>query len=657
MLSKINKPLLFFVLTFLSLTIFVRSYEITNESLYGDEPYSIFQAQKSLSELKEIFLHDQNPPMHIALLHFWIKIFGISDVSAKMFSVICSALAGLVLFLFTKKHINKQSAYLVSFLFLFSNAQQFYATEVRPYALIQLLCILSFYFYFNIIKSQNKRDIIFLFLTNTLLLYTHYLTIFIFVVQFLCIWFFLKENKKIVVYYFTSQILVSLAFLPWVNVLLSNIPKEGSFWSHAPNYADFRWHTNLLMGNNNLFYIFLTLVFLFVFLVIVNKKIGVYYENFNSKYFTVFTLLFIIPIGLDFFIAQYTPVFLTRYILYSSLGLFLLIAYCFANIKLNNVYKLAFILPLLLFIFSSFRITQEREDDWKHFVPMVKKMQDENTVIFICASYKFKDFSFYYDLSAFKNYKNSAEALAKKNVYFSAKDEWFGWKKLNFDSINKIIYVQSHNQFEDPENANYAFILSKGFKECDNYKKINTGYTLFVKNNLECNPVKIITKNKNAKCDVFECFAGIDSNKDTVDVYKTSFEKKEGCKDVSETSSEIYFDGKYSLKLNKNNEYSIGITKPILELDTKKTIIISSFIFCKEGNTSHLVVSVEKENQTLFREELFIPEKIKEIEVWKEISMKSILPNNLPKDAILKIYFWNPSENNFYVDNLSIILQ
>lgn len=639
------------------LILFVRSYDISEESLYGDEPYSIFQAQKNLPELKEIFLHDQNPPMHIALLHFWIQIFGISDVSAKMFSVICSLLAGLMLFLFAKKHLNIKTAYLVSFLFLFSNAQQFYATEVRPYALIQLLCILSFNFYFNIIKSQNKRDIIFLFLTNALLLYTHYLTIFIFVVQFLCIWLFLKEDKKIVVYYFISQILVVLAFLPWVNVLLSNIPKEGSFWSHAPSYDDFRWHTNLLMGSSNLFYLCLSIVFLFILLVITNKKMRTFSENFNPKYFIVFILLFIVPIGLDFFIAQYTPVFLTRYILYSSFGLFLLISYCFVNINLNNVYKLAFILPLLLFIFSSFKITQEREDDWKHFVPMVKKMQDENTAIFICASYKFKDFSFYYDLSAFKNYKNSAEALAKKNVYFSAKDEWFGWEKLNFDSINKIIYVQSHNQFEDPENINYSFIISKGFKECDSYKKINTGYTLFVKNNLECNPVKIISKNKNEKCDDFEYFAGIDSNKDTVDVYKTTFEKKEECKDIAGTSSEIYFDGKYSLKLNKNNEYSIGITKPIVELGTKRTINISSFIFCKEGNTSHLVVSVEKENQTLFREELFIPEKIKKIEVWKEINMKSILPNNLPKDAILKIYFWNPSENNFYVDKLNIILQ
>jgi hypothetical protein len=74
-------------------------------------------------------------------------------------------------------------------------------------------------------------------------------------------------------------------------------------------------------------------------------------------------------------------------------------------------------------------------------------------------------------------------------------------------------------------------------------------------------------------------------------------------------------------------------------------------------NTSHLVVSVENESKTLFRDDLYIPEKIGENDLWKAITMKAILPENLPETSIMKIYFWNPSESPIYIDSLNITLK
>jgi hypothetical protein len=654
MILKKNKNVILILGILIVFSFFIRSYHISNESLYGDEPFSIFQAQKNLSELKEIFLHDQNPPIHIALLHFWLNIFGLSDVSAKMFSVVCSVLAGLVLFIFAKKYFGNKLALAVSFLFLFSNAQQFYATEVRPYALIQLLCITSFYFYFNIISFPKKRDILFLFLANTVLLFTHYLTIFIFVVQFVGVLLFVKKDKKILIYYFVSQGLVILAFLPWVKILLANIPKEGSFWSHAPNYDDFRWHINLLIGNSNLFYMFLFLAILFLFLVILHQKKQIFTSDFNTRYYLIFLSLFVLPIILDFVVAQYTPVFLTRYILYSTFGLFLMIAYCIVHIKMNNIYKLVFILPILTLIFSSFKITQEREDDWKHFVPMIQRQQNNKTIILVCASYKYRDFSFYYDFNAFKNYNKSIELLAQKKVYFSPKDEWFGWEKIDFSEVEKIIYVQSHNQFEDPENKNQEFILSKGFKECDSYKRINTGYTMYVKEGVECNPISIISEVRNENCDVFKKFLGIDSDKDSVSIYETSFEKNAMCAASCCITEEKFYDGMASLVINEKNQFSPGITKAIKQIYPQAIINVKAYVNCEKDNAGRVVVSVEKGTATLFRNELYIPDRIKNMNVWEEVNMKAVLPNDLPEDAIVKVYFWNPAKPNLFIDGVKI---
>ena len=122
-------------------------------------------------------------------------------------------------------------------------------------------------------------------------------------------------------------------------------------------------------------------------------------------------------------------------------------------------------------------------------------------------------------------------------------------------------------------------------------------------------------------------------------------------------SEDISFDKKNSLRVDKKNEYSAGITKTIKELGKARSINISSYVFCKKDNTSHLVVSVENESKTLFRDDLYIPEKVSENDLWKAITMKAILPENLPETSIMKIYFWNPSESPIYIDSLNVTLK
>src|ERR1035437_10050808 len=117
--KRLINPMAWALILFTILNLAFKFYFLPQESIYGDEAYSIFHAQKPLSELTAVFLHDQNPPLHILLLHFWMQIFGISDVSAKAFSVVLSVLCGIVLFLFAKKFLNKQIAVIASVLFLF----------------------------------------------------------------------------------------------------------------------------------------------------------------------------------------------------------------------------------------------------------------------------------------------------------------------------------------------------------------------------------------------------------------------------------------------------------------------------------------------------------------------------------------------------------
>lgn len=602
-----------FLFALIAAIVFFRCYDLGSQSIYGDEGYSIYYSQQQFSELLPFFLKDQNPPLHMMLLHFWMKLFGVSDVSAKAMSVFFSVLAAIVLYAFSKKYLDKTATVLVSVLFLMSNAQQFYATEVRTYALIQFLCISSFYIYFRLLASAQKKDIFLLLLINLLLLFSHYLSVFIFVVQFLCCFLFLKQHKKGVLFYFISQVLTLIVFIPWLRIMLGNIPKTGSFWNQAPGLDELRWHIHIINGNERLFYVFSAIVICSLVMLLLNRKFRFYNADFQMRYYVVFLLLYVLPVVLDFAVAQYTPVFLSRYILYSTFGLFLLVAYTISCLNTTPLLKAVTFVPLLYLLVVSFELKQEREDDWKTLVPMIKAEQGPHSVIFISASYKYKEFAFYYDRDAFKDYTKTLERLAAKGVYCSPKEEPYSWNKLDFDTISKIIYVQSHSQFQDPQGKIREDIIAQGFKRCDFYREKNGAYSVFIRDTMDCRQLAA------SAIDTLICAP--------------------------------------AATVNKNNPFGAGYTVRLKDLKRTGKIMLSAQVSGEKETESRLVFSLERKGKVLMREEIPLSEARSYKQAKETIYGSFVIPNNQPQDAELKIYFWNPGAVDLMVEDACYVMK
>src|SRR5260221_12016 len=92
-LSKVNYiqtwEMLLAMLIFL-VNLFLKSYQISNETIYGDEANSIYVSQQSFSKILAYMQYDQNPPAYFIILHLWIKLTGVSDISLKFLSIIFS---------------------------------------------------------------------------------------------------------------------------------------------------------------------------------------------------------------------------------------------------------------------------------------------------------------------------------------------------------------------------------------------------------------------------------------------------------------------------------------------------------------------------------------------------------------------------------------
>ncbi len=645
----------FLLLGFFILNILVKFYYLPEESLYGDEAYSIFQAQKNLHELRDIFLYDQNAPFYLIALHFWFKIAGVSALSAKGFSVLFSVFSAIVFFLFAKRFVNHQAAIIVSVLFLLSNAQLFYSHEARTYALIQFLCITSFYAYFSVLNDPKIKALLALFFINSLLIYSHYLTIFIFVTQFFCSFLFVKENLKGFRYYVFSQILTLLAFLPWLNVMMRNMPQDGSFWLEKPDFNDLKAFVWMINGNEFLFVLFSFIILSSTVMIFLNNRSHFYNPYFKVRYYIVFLCLYILPIVLNYLVAQFTPVFLGRYFLYATFGLFLLIAYVISHLKTSGWLKLFIIILLTYSLIVSFDANPEREDDWKSVVHRVKHVQTEKTAIIISASYKYREFAYYYDFNAFRDYNNTVDLLFQSNVYCD-KEGNRNWKNINIDEIDKVVFIKSHSQFEYQEEEIVNFLLENYIK-CEDYLKGNLAYTVYVKKGLVCLPYTISDDKRKSKDALWHLQIGIhDETKDTILVYSTDMEFDVTDNQGAFFSSDKSTSGKYSNRIDNNFPYSVGFETPMVQITEIQIINIDANILAKTYNDARLVISIEKNMEAFFRREIFINKFVKDEDSWSKVSFTVLLPFERKVGTSLKVYFWNPSSEEVYIDDFSIAL-
>ena len=111
---------------------------------------------------------------NLPLFFYTLRILGLglSEWIYRLIPLTFSLLGGLVAFNFIKKEFNVFSAWAFIILYAFSPLQIYYAQELRPYTLLQLLLILNLIYLFKVCKYKNGLSQLILF--SFLIVLTHY---------------------------------------------------------------------------------------------------------------------------------------------------------------------------------------------------------------------------------------------------------------------------------------------------------------------------------------------------------------------------------------------------------------------------------------------------------------------------------------------------
>ncbi|MCB0756373.1 MAG: glycosyltransferase family 39 protein [Flavobacteriales bacterium] len=430
---------------------------LTSTDIAGDEPFSIFFAQLEPAFIIEFLSKGNNPPLFELILHYWMNMVGNSDYLLRLLPAIFGALTVIPVYLIGERFFSRQIGFVAAILFTFSTWNIRFAHEVRVYSLLTLLAACSIWFFMSVVKHPKKnRNWALLGLTWILMLYSHYVSVYIIGTQIILGVFFVpKENFKRAIVLLAA---LFLAYLPNILVLLARLDEvveSGGTWVQPPGWGEIYGSVNLML-NDRLVSLVLILILMAGFLLTKTPRISKLTEIKQPVVFILIGLLFLIPYLSQFFISKwFIPMFTDRYILYTSVPLYLSVAWGVDHLWSNS--KLRFIGPLAIMasVIALSTLNPSNNRDVANAVHQVKEWQSENTTVYVIPEEFDLTFAYHYDRAAFSKLgkpeapkSELTNALKAQGIHVLSDAS-----ELTSPTSAQVVCIDAHSEFLHPNNG------------------------------------------------------------------------------------------------------------------------------------------------------------------------------------------------------------
>jgi len=367
------------------------------QSFWRDEAFSFILAKRDLGQIFLLTAKDFNPPLYYIFLHYWMKIFGGTEVAIRGLSFIFYLIIIYVAFIFLKDILklnpSKASFYI---LFLVINPQLvYYAFEARMYTQLAAFATLSFYFFY---KKKYKLYII----TTVLALYTNYFAVFIPLIQIVASFLLdlkQKDKQKLI-----KSICISFAlFLPWLLFVIfsKNLHDFSSFWLTKETWATIiEVPAIIYTGYERSFDFFNKSVLNFSAILILLLIVGwltLSKKNIEEKKIYLYLLLWGVAIPvICALVSFFYPVFLSRYLIFCAVGLVILIIYVLDRLPI--VPKIL-IITLMFFLTLNYQrnvIKYRQKADLRKTIGEIKYLAKKNDYLYVTNELDFFTAQYYF---------------------------------------------------------------------------------------------------------------------------------------------------------------------------------------------------------------------------------------------------------------------
>ena len=453
----------------LIVAVILRVWYIGKTDLGFDEGFSLYMALQSVPDLVRRLCQGDNPPLWEFLLHYWIRVFGISEVAIRSLSLIFSTLTIIPIYLLGEKHIHRFTGLAASLFYCFSTFSIYLAHECRVYSLIAFCTACSVLLFISIVKVPKPFKFILLTLANLMLMYGHYLSVWIVVMEFTIALGIKPIRKKIWKPYLLHAAALILLFTPMFPVLFKRFLESGinGTWiekTTSPEALyDFLWRMCNVPVTTVLAISILIAAFIKLIISIIQKK-------YHFGNIAILSLFWLVPLLVSFVLSYFTGFFLDRYfyflfpIFYLSIAAYCI--YLFPKRKVLGL-SLAGVFAIAMVVSCSPDSSMKHFSGWHYEVkPIVRQLieakENENALV-ILPEYFDKQFTYYLDESheIFRTQSQPTNYYVYQN-YLLGQGYYYDYNYQNADlSTYKKIVFPYHKDM--PINGLREYLESSGF--------------------------------------------------------------------------------------------------------------------------------------------------------------------------------------------------
>ena len=381
----------------------LRCLFIGKTDLGRDESFSLYMAQLGITDIVKILCRGDNPPLWELLLHGWIKLFGISETAIRSLSLIFSVLTVIPVYFLGEKHIHRYAGIAAALCYCCSTFSIFMSHECRVYSLLGCMATCSAWLFVSSIKEPKPYKFILMTLANLTLMYGHYLSIWIIVMEFLIVFLIRPIRQAIWKPFLFQTIALILLFIPMFPVLFTRFMASGvhGTWieksTGLENLYDLFWRMC-----NVPFVTVIAIAIMCSALVVWTIRLIRKQQSFGTV--TILTLLWFVPLLVSFILSFFTGFMLDRYF-YFLFPLFYLgmSGYCLSLFREHEKGGIAMmaVFAVMMAVTCSPDSSTKRFSGWHADIkPIVKQLveakEKENALVILPEDFD-KQFVYYLD--------------------------------------------------------------------------------------------------------------------------------------------------------------------------------------------------------------------------------------------------------------------
>jgi mannosyltransferase len=213
----------------------------THSDMWLDEALTVNISRLPLSQLHAALMRDGAPPLYYLLLHFWMKVFGSSNLGARSLSGVISVATIPCVWLAGKRLGGRMSALTVTVLVSTSPFAIYYGTEARMYSLVAFLTAAGFLALDAALRRPTVWNLVATGACTALLLYTHYWALYLVAVTGAWLlfqaWRGDARRRRGARAALIAVIVGCVCFIPWLPTFIYQSEHTGTPWAVPANFA------------------------------------------------------------------------------------------------------------------------------------------------------------------------------------------------------------------------------------------------------------------------------------------------------------------------------------------------------------------------------------------------------------------------------------